>query len=336
MSNGPEVSEQKEPDEEVAAEAVANGEGEGDPPANGEGQGDPPVEQASAQAAADGEDGHEDEDEDEPASGPGLGKTVHLDPADLPGALEALILVSDKPAAPVRLARLTRSDLDDVKRALVDLKAHYEGRGIVLDEIAGGYQFRTHPRHAPVVRSLIQQKPVRLTRAQLEVLSIIAYRQPVTRPEVEEVRGVDSGSAMRVLLDRGVIRIIGKRDDAGRPMLYATTPDFLSLFGLKNLSDLPTLKEFTELSDESRDMFERRIGERPNLEGFTADATDARAAAEREASLKEEASSEPDPEEAQASDEDAAAAADGGEESGADEATEQVSAPDEADDDRRG
>lgn len=278
MSNGPEVSEQ---------EAV-------------EGQPD-----EAAQAAAAGEDAHgapdeapsdeaQDEDESGGETGPGLGKSLLVEPEDLAGAVEALILVSDKPVAPVRLARLTRSDLDDVKAALAELKEHYAGRGIVLDEIAGGFQFRTHPRHAPVVRSLIQQKPVRLTRAQLEVLSIIAYRQPVTRPEVEEVRGVDSGSALRVLLDRNVIRIIGKRDDAGRPMLYATTPDFLGLFGLKNLSDLPTLKEFTELSDESRDMFERRIGERPPLEGFTADATDARAAAEREAKLREEANSESD------------------------------------------
>jgi segregation and condensation protein B len=108
---------------------------------------------------------------------------------------------------------------------------------------------------------LVQQKPTKLSRAQLEVLSIIAYRQPVTRPEVDDVRGVDSGSALKLLLERNLIKIIGKKDEAGRPMLYATTTDFLELFGLKNLRDLPTLREFTELTQESRDIFERRIGE---------------------------------------------------------------------------
>jgi segregation and condensation protein B len=193
--------------------------------------------------------------------GPGLAGTVALALGDLKGALEALILVSDKPVPAMRLARLTRQDLGHVRRALGELAEDYRGRGIALDEIAGGYQFRTSPRYAPFVRSLTQQKPVKLTRAQLEVLAIIAYRQPVTRPEIDEVRGVDSGSAIKVLLERDVIKIIGKRDDAGRPMLYGTTNDFLELFGLKSLRDLPTLKEFAELTPESRDIYERRIGE---------------------------------------------------------------------------
>ncbi len=203
--------------------------------------------------------------------GPGLAGTVSLDPKLLMGALEALILVSDKPIAAVRLARLTRQDLGLVKKALADLALSYEGRGIVLDEIAGGFQFRTSPRFAPFVRNLIQQKPTKLSRAQLEVLAIIAYRQPVTRPEIEDVRGVDSGSALKVLLERNVIRILGKRDDAGRPMLYGTTNDFLELFGLKNLRDLPTLREFAELTPESRDIFERRIGEPVPGEGMNLD-----------------------------------------------------------------
>ena len=200
-------------------------------------------------------------EEDAARQGPGLAGTVALAPGDLKGALEALILVSDKPVPAMRLARLTRQDLGLVRRALAELAEEYRGRGIALDEIAGGYQFRTAPRYAPFVRSLTQQKPVKLTRAQLEVLAIIAYRQPVTRPEIDDVRGVDSGSAIKVLLEREVIKIIGKRDDAGRPMLYGTTNDFLELFGLKSLRDLPTLKEFAELTPESRDIYERRIGE---------------------------------------------------------------------------
>jgi segregation and condensation protein B len=204
-----------------------------------------------------------DDDEDEVGhlDRPGLAGTMALASQDLAGALEALILVSDKPIAAVRLSRLTRQDLGVVKQALVALQNAYRGHGIVLDEIAGGFQFRTSPRFAPFVRHLVQQKPTKLSRAQLEVLAIIAYRQPVTRPEVEEVRGVDSGSALKVLLDRGVIKILGKKDEAGRPMLYGTTTEFLELFGLKGLRDLPTLKEFAELTPESRDIFERRIGE---------------------------------------------------------------------------
>jgi segregation and condensation protein B len=159
----------------------------------------------------------EEEEGDEAATGPGLHGSVAMALEDLPGALEALILVSDKPIPAVRLARLTRQDIGMVRQKLAELQGAYAGRGLVLDEIAGGYQFRTSARYAPFVRNLVQQKPVKLTRAQLEVLAIIAYRQPVTRPEVEDVRGVDSGSALKVLLERGVIKIIGKRDDAGLP-----------------------------------------------------------------------------------------------------------------------
>ncbi|MFT3922462.1 MAG: SMC-Scp complex subunit ScpB [Myxococcales bacterium] len=205
-------------------------------------------------------EGEGDEDDEDGLGRPGLAGAVALADHDLRAALEALILVSDKPVAAVRLARLTRQDPGAVKRALSELAEQYRGRGIVLDEIAGGFQFRTSPRYAPFVRTLVQQKPTKLSRAQLEVLAIIAYRQPITRPEIEDVRGVDSGSAIKVLLERNVLKIIGKKDEAGRPMLYGTTNEFLELFGLKSLRDLPTLKEFTELSAESRDIFERRIG----------------------------------------------------------------------------
>jgi segregation and condensation protein B len=202
-----------------------------------------------------------EDDEEAEREGPGLAGTTELRPEDLKGALEALILVSDKPIAAVRLARLTSQDIGTVRKALSELAEDYASRGIALDEIAGGYQFRTSTRYAPFVRMLVQQKPTKLSRAQLEALSIIAYRQPVTRPEIDDVRGVDSGSALKTLLERNLIKIIGKKEEAGRPMLYGTTTDFLELFGLKNLRDLPTLREFAELTQESRDIFERRIGE---------------------------------------------------------------------------
>jgi segregation and condensation protein B len=104
-------------------------------------------------------------------------------------------------------------------------------------------------------------KPVRLTRAQVETLAIIAYRQPVTRPEIEDVRGVDGGAVLKLLLDRDLVRILGKKDEPGRPLLYGTTSHFLEFFGLKSLRDLPTLREFTELTDESKEVVERELGE---------------------------------------------------------------------------
>ena len=102
---------------------------------------------------------------------------------------------------------------------------------------------------------------MRLTRAQVETLAIVAYRQPVTRPEVDDIRGVDSGATLKLLLERDLLRILGKKDEPGRPILYGTTTQFLEFFGLKSLKDLPTLREFTELSDESLRVAEAELSE---------------------------------------------------------------------------
>ncbi len=113
------------------------------------------------------------------------------------------------------------------------------------------------------VRQLLAGRPVKLSRAQLETLAIIAYRQPITRPEVDEIRGVDSGGTVKALLDRGLIRVLGKKEEPGRPMLYGTTKEFLEFFNLKDLKDLPTLREFYELNEESmakiRELDESRL-----------------------------------------------------------------------------
>jgi segregation and condensation protein B len=111
------------------------------------------------------------------------------------------------------------------------------------------------------VQQLIQGRPVRLSRAQLETLAICAYRQPITRPEIDQIRGVDSGGTLKVLLDRGLVRILGKKEEVGRPLLYGTTTEFLDFFSLKDLRELPTLREYSELSEESRQMVERVTGE---------------------------------------------------------------------------
>ncbi len=183
--------------------------------------------------------------------------------AHLKGVLEALVFASEHPLPAKELARIARADLKLVKALLAELVADYHPRGVRLDEVAGGFVFRTSPVFAPFVREQVAKKPVKMSRAQIETLAIVAYRQPVTRPEVDEVRGVDSGAVLKSLLERHMVRIIGKKDEPGRPMLYGTTAAFLELFGLKALGDLPTLREFTELTDESRRAYEREMGEVP-------------------------------------------------------------------------
>ena len=162
------------------------------------------------------------------------------------------------------LVTVAEASYRQVKDALDELVADYSQRGIHLEEVNGGWVFRTSAKFAHYVRDLTKQRPVRLSRAQVEALAIIAYRQPITRPEIDDVRGVDSGPVLKVLLERDLVRILGKRDEVGRPLIYGTTNAFLEFFGLKSLKDLPTLREFTELTDESREAYEDEMGEPPN------------------------------------------------------------------------
>lgn len=185
--------------------------------------------------------------------------------AHLKRTLESLIFVSDTIISVAQLARIVKSKQAEVREMLAELSIEYEGRGIELVEVAGGYQFRSCAASAPFVRDLVAQRPARLTRAQLETLALIAYRQPITRPEIDDVRGVDSGSAIKVLCERDLVKILGRKDEAGRPLLYGTTPFFLEFFGMNAMSDLPTLREFTELTDEHRELFQRKTGEIPDL-----------------------------------------------------------------------
>ena len=186
---------------------------------------------------------------------------VRFQQRHLRGALEALIFASDQPLKSGELAKRASAAVKEVKEQLLSLKSEYSTRGIHLEEIAGGWVFRTSPEFAPFVRELSKEKPIKLSRAQLETLAILAYRQPITRPEIDDIRGVDSGPVLKVLLDRDLIRILGKKDEPGRPILYGTTAEFLEFFQLKALKDLPTLKEFTELSEDSRRVVEDELGE---------------------------------------------------------------------------
>jgi len=190
--------------------------------------------------------------------------------------VESLLFVSDKPLSLDQLFESSGIDRELITRALDQLGGiHREGiSGIVLYEVAGGWQFRTDPHSAEYVRRFLQVKPQRLTRAAVETLAIIAYRQPVTRPEVEDIRGVDCGAVLKALLDRKLLKILGKKEEVGRPILYGTTREFLEFFALKDLSSLPTLREFHELTQEHQDIVEKDSGPRPTAEGTVAALSD--------------------------------------------------------------
>lgn len=186
-----------------------------------------------------------------------------MEPQDRRRILEALLLSSAEPVTAARLGRVVpESSAREVREDLDALNESYasDGRGFRIEEVSGGYQFRTLPELAPFVQQLEPVPPLRMSRAGLETLAIIAYKQPVTRAEIEHVRGVDAGPLLRGLLERRLVRIAGHREVPGRPILYATTPRFLEIFGLAALSDLPTLREIEELlrdrmpdTDESAD-----------------------------------------------------------------------------------
>lgn len=171
---------------------------------------------------------------------------------ELRAVVEAFLFVAGAPLSLEKLADLTDADQAAIKNLITILTAEYNqaGRGIRLFEVAGGYQFRSDPELAPWLRRLQKERTQRLSAAALETLAIIAYRQPVTRAEIEYLRGVDSGGVMKTLLERNLLRILGKKDVPGRPLLYGTSRYFLELFGLKDLNDLPTLKEFAALDPE--------------------------------------------------------------------------------------
>jgi segregation and condensation protein B len=184
-----------------------------------------------------------------------------MDDAKLVSLVEALLFAADRPVALSRLRQLTRvSDTRRLETALATIEEHYRERGIVLQQVSGGFQFRTHSQFSGWVQQLIAGRPVRLTRAQLETLAIVAYRQPITRPEIDEIRGVDSSATLKLLLERSLIRVLGKREEVGRPMLYGTTKDFLDFFSLADLRELPTLREYSELTAESRQVMSERLG----------------------------------------------------------------------------
>jgi segregation and condensation protein B len=165
--------------------------------------------------------------------------------------IESLIFVHDHPLSLDRLALiLEEHERSDIRAALDELVEEYNAadRGIILAQVAGGYQLRSRPEHADYIRRLTKSKGVKFSQSALETLAIIAYRQPVTRAEVEYLRGVDSGGVLKSLLEKKLLRILGKKDVPVKPLIYGTSREFLELFGLKDLTSLPTLKEIQELA----------------------------------------------------------------------------------------
>lgn len=190
-----------------------------------------------------------------------------MERGELKAALEALIFVAEEPISANALGMVLGQDGVEtaaVRQVLEEIVAEYGAhpeRGIEIREVAGGYQFRTKPSVAQWIQRLNVPRPVRLSQAAMETLAIVAYRQPIVRAEVEEIRGVDCGGVLKTLLERNLVRIVGKRDEPGTPLLYATTQEFLSVFNLGKLDQLPTLRDYHELEEQRKTASSPSMGE---------------------------------------------------------------------------
>ncbi len=184
----------------------------------------------------------------------GIDRVASDEDARNQGIVEALLMASDRPLGASRIASLLDGvQAGDVRAYVEDLNALYgrTGRSFKISEIAGGFLYMVHSEYGVWVRRLLKDKaPVRLSSAALETLAIIVFKQPVMKAEVEHIRGVSVDGVVRHLLEKGLIRIAGRSDAPGRPLLYGTTRDFLKHFGLKTLSDLPKVRELNELLED--------------------------------------------------------------------------------------
>lgn len=171
--------------------------------------------------------------------------------AEIVSIAEALIFVSDEPVTVKILADVLEEDRETIEAAVEELKQEYEDRlgGLQLREIAGGWQISTRTEYHEEIRKFLKTRPsAKLSLAALETLAVIAYKQPVTVPEILEIRGVQSASAIKTLLDKKLIAAKGRKETVGRPMMYGTSKDFLLQFGLKDLSELPSIEDFEDLA----------------------------------------------------------------------------------------
>ncbi|MDA0711154.1 MAG: SMC-Scp complex subunit ScpB [bacterium] len=181
------------------------------------------------------------------------------------GVVEAMLITADSPLSAAKLSSVLGSEVGarDIRTYVNALNGDYvaSGRSFRITEVAGGFQFMVHPEFAPWIRQLMKEKiPPRLSPASLETLAILAFKQPITKAEVEHIRGVAVDGVLRQLMEKGIVRISGRSEAPGRPLLYGTTRDFLKHFGLKTLSDLPKLRELEDLLKEE----EQRIAQGEN------------------------------------------------------------------------
>jgi segregation and condensation protein B len=178
-------------------------------------------------------------------------RPVENSDAPLKAILEAIVYITDEPLSAQQMAAALERPIDVVKRLLDELVAEYAapGHGLSIREVAGGYKMATKAEHHEAVRAFVKKltPPLKLSLAALETLAVIAYKQPVTTPEIMDIRGVQGASVLQTLLDRKLIAEAGRKNVVGKPILYKTTKEFLVQFGLKDLSELPTIKEFEEL-----------------------------------------------------------------------------------------
>jgi len=209
-----------------------------------------------------------------------------MNPTELKGALEAIIYAADEPATLEQIANAVGEEKSSVRATLDEMIAAYasEDRGVEIRAVAGGYKFYTKPQHHEVVRRFIKslRPPLRLTMPALETLAVIAYRQPVTGPEIQEIRAVNVSGVIKTLLEKRLIVTAGRKAVMGRPIMYRSSKEFLIRFGLSDLEELPSLKEFEQLaraalgSDEGIAPVEPELSE--SMDGVEAAASEATAA----------------------------------------------------------
>jgi segregation and condensation protein B len=197
---------------------------------------------------------------------------------DLKNIIDSLLFVAEEPLSLERLKKiLPQADAQTLSEAFAALKAEYDARpgGFYVAEVAGGYQFRSRPEYTSYIRRMVDPKPLRLSKAAMETLAVIAYKQPIIRADVEHIRGVDCGGVLRVLLERKLVRVLGRKEIAGRPLIYATTKTFLETFDLKDLRDLPSPKEIEEFGKPPLEMRAGITIEPDEGEASPAEATGA-------------------------------------------------------------
>ncbi len=186
-------------------------------------------------------------------------ESERLEPLPLVASISAVLFVSGKPLSTEKIARaVRRTDVSKVEAALLEIKELYqeEIHGITLEEIGGKWQLRSSPRAKNTIQRLIPARARILSRAASETLAVIAYKQPVQKSEIEDIRGVDALPTLKTLLDARLVRVIGHEDTAGQPALYGTTQTFLEKFGLRDLADLPSVREIEELMNEPGELDE--------------------------------------------------------------------------------